>query len=53
VFRGSQLGSGRRSLAYRLRVAALDHTLGEEELAGIRQRCIEAVVREVGATLRS
>jgi phenylalanyl-tRNA synthetase beta chain len=53
VFRSPQLGDGRRSLAYRLRVAALDHTLTEDELADLRRRCIEAVETSVGATLRT
>ncbi|MDQ4097717.1 MAG: phenylalanine--tRNA ligase subunit beta, partial [Actinomycetota bacterium] len=53
VFRGPQLGEGRRSLAYGLRVAALDHTLSDEELADLRQRCIEEVERSAGATLRA
>jgi phenylalanyl-tRNA synthetase beta chain len=53
VFRGPQLGQGRRSLAYRLRVAARDHTLTDEELADLRRRCIDAAERAVGATLRT
>jgi phenylalanyl-tRNA synthetase beta chain len=53
VFRGPQLGEGRRSLAYRLRVAARDHTLTEDELAQLRGRCIAAVEQAVGATLRT
>ncbi len=53
VFRGPQLGEGRRSLAYRLRVAALDRTLTEEELADLRGRCIAAVEVSTGASLRS
>jgi phenylalanyl-tRNA synthetase beta chain len=53
VFRGPQLGEGRRSLAYRLRVAAADHTLTEDELAELRRRCIAAVEGAVGATLRT
>jgi len=53
VFRGSQLGEGRRSLAYRLRFAALDHTLTEAELAALRSTCIEAVESGLGARLRS
>ncbi|MGH9074891.1 MAG: phenylalanine--tRNA ligase subunit beta, partial [Acidimicrobiales bacterium] len=52
VYRGDQLGPGRRSVAYRLRLGALDHTLGEEELAGIRARCIEAVEESHRARLR-
>ena len=52
VFRGPQLGEGRRSLAYRVRVAAPDHTLSDEELAAVRERCIAAVTA-VGGTLRT
>jgi phenylalanyl-tRNA synthetase beta chain len=52
VFRGPQLGEGRRSLAYRLRFSALDHTLAEDELAALRSRCIEAVESALAARLR-
>jgi phenylalanyl-tRNA synthetase beta chain len=53
VFRGPQLGVGRRSLAFRLRFSALDHTLTDEELASVRQRCIEAVESGLPARLRT
>jgi phenylalanyl-tRNA synthetase beta chain len=52
VYRGSGIPDGRRSLAYRLRLEAHDHTLTDEELAEIRQRCIDAVESAHGATLR-
>ncbi|HEX2273414.1 MAG TPA: phenylalanine--tRNA ligase subunit beta [Acidimicrobiales bacterium] len=52
VFRGPQLGEGRRSLAYRLRFSALDHTLDEDELAALRTRCIKAVESTFPAWLR-
>ena len=52
VFRGAPIGSGRRSLAFRLRFGALDHTLSDAELAELRARCITAAEVEVGATLR-
>jgi phenylalanyl-tRNA synthetase beta chain len=52
VFRGAQLGDGRRSLAYRLRFSALDHTLSEAELAALRQGCIDAVQAAHPAELR-
>jgi phenylalanyl-tRNA synthetase beta chain len=52
VFRGPQLGEGRRSLAYRLRFNALDHTLTDEEVGEARRRCIEAVQSSLPATLR-
>jgi len=53
VYRGERLGAGRRSLAFRLRFRALDHTLGESELAGARQRAVEAVGAAHGGELRS
>ena len=51
VFRGPQLPGG-RSLAWRLRFSALDHTLGEEELTSLRLRCIDAVTSAHPARLR-
>lgn len=53
VFRGPQVGEGRRSLAFRLRFAALDHTLTDDERAALRQRAIDAVVAAHGAELRA
>ena len=52
VFRGDQLGPGRRSLAYRLRFNAVDHTLTDDEVAEVRGRCIAAVETQCAATLR-
>ena len=43
VYRGPSLTAGARSLAYRLRFCALDHTLGDEEIAHLRGTCIAAV----------
>jgi phenylalanyl-tRNA synthetase beta chain len=51
VYRGQGLPEGSRSLAYRLRFCALDHTLTDEEVAALRQAAIDAAV-DVGATLR-
>jgi len=53
VFRSTQLGEGRRGLAYRLRFSSLEHTLSEDELAEARQRCISQVESTLPATLRS
>jgi phenylalanyl-tRNA synthetase beta chain len=52
VYRGSGLQPGSRSLAYRLRLQASDRTLTDNEVADVRQRCIEAVVSATGASLR-
>jgi phenylalanyl-tRNA synthetase beta chain len=51
VFRAPQI-EGARSLAWRLRFSALDHTLGEEELTAVRLRCIDAVTAAHPARLR-
>ncbi|HEX3393083.1 MAG TPA: phenylalanine--tRNA ligase subunit beta [Acidimicrobiales bacterium] len=52
VFRGPQLGDHCRSLAFRLRFSALDHTLAEDELTARRAQCIDAVESAFGARLR-
>lgn len=52
VFRGAQVGEGRRSLAYRLRLQALDRTLTDAEIAEVRRQCIDAVESSHGASLR-
>jgi phenylalanyl-tRNA synthetase beta chain len=52
VFRSEQLGEGRRSLAYQIRLQAADRTLTDEEVAEVRGRCIEQVETAHGATLR-
>jgi phenylalanyl-tRNA synthetase beta chain len=53
VYRGEQVGPGRRSLAFRLRFRAVDHTLSDTELAAARRRAIEAVVSAHGGELRA
>jgi phenylalanyl-tRNA synthetase beta chain len=52
VYRGEQLGEGRRSLAYRLRFVAQDRTLTDADVAEARQRCITAAEQAHGAVLR-
>jgi phenylalanyl-tRNA synthetase beta chain len=52
VYRGDQLGEGKRSLAYALRLQAADRTMTDDEMGEIRQRCIDAVQAAHPATLR-
>ena len=52
-FRSDAFGSERRSLAFGLRFRAPDRTLTDEEVAVLRQGCIDAVIREHGASLRA
>ncbi|WP_172120847.1 phenylalanine--tRNA ligase subunit beta [Actinomyces faecalis] len=52
VFRGEQLGRGRKSLAFSLRLRG-DHTLTAEETASVRQRVVKRAAKRLGAELRS
>ena len=52
VYRGPGVPSSARSLAFRLRFVALDHTLTDAELAERRESCIRAVETAHAATLR-
>jgi phenylalanyl-tRNA synthetase beta chain len=52
VYRGATVPEGSRSLAFRLRFCALDHTVTDEEVGQLRTQCIGAVEREHRATLR-
>ncbi len=53
VFRGGQVGDGKKSLAYSITYQAADRTLTDAEVAGVRQKIIKRLEREVSATLRS
>jgi phenylalanyl-tRNA synthetase beta chain len=51
LYRGEQVGEGRKSLALRLTFRAADRTLTDEEV-GERRKAIEAAVEKIGASLR-
>jgi phenylalanyl-tRNA synthetase beta chain len=51
LYRGEQLGEGRKSLALRLSFRAADRTLTDEEV-GERRRAIESAVGRIGGSLR-
>jgi phenylalanyl-tRNA synthetase beta chain len=51
VYRGAGLPAESRSLAYRLRLQALDHTLSDVELTEVRNKVVAGVAK-LGATLR-
>ena len=53
VYRGVGVPERARSLAYHLRLCAMDRTLNDEEVAAVRARCIAAVEQAHGARLRS
>ena len=51
VYRGTGVAAGDRSLAFRLRLQAADHTLTDDELTAVRTKVVAAVTKQ-GATLR-
>jgi phenylalanyl-tRNA synthetase beta chain len=51
LYRGEQVGEGRKSLALRLTFRAPDRTLTDEEVAGLRER-IRSRLAEIGGSLR-
>ena len=52
VYEGPQVGEGKRSLAFTLRLRAPDRTLSAEELAAAREGALSEATRRVGAVLR-
>jgi len=52
VWRDASLGEGKRSLAFRARLRAGDHTLTEEEVSGVLERVAAAALARHGAVLR-
>ncbi|MCW2614099.1 MAG: pheT [Frankiales bacterium] len=53
VYTGPQVGEGKRSLAYALRLRAPDRTLTDVEVLGARDAAVAEAGRRVGAELRS
>ena len=52
VYRGPGVGEGERSLGFRMRFCAMDHTLTDAEVAELRRRSLEAVESALPARLR-
>jgi len=53
LYRGEQIGGGRKSLACRLTYQADDRTLTDDDAAKIRACVVKALAQELGATLRA
>jgi phenylalanyl-tRNA synthetase beta chain len=53
VFRGVQVGEGRKSVALHLAFQAPDRTLTDEEAAALRERIVGALAERFGAELRA
>jgi len=53
IYRGGQIGPGKKSLAYSLTYQAADRTLTDSDAAQIRQRIVRRLEQDLGAKLRS
>ena len=53
IFRGEQIGEGKKSMAYGLTYQAFDRTLTDKDAAQIRNKIIRRLEQELGAKLRS
>ncbi|MGA7194264.1 MAG: phenylalanine--tRNA ligase subunit beta [Anaerolineales bacterium] len=52
VYRGDQIGAGKKSLAYGLTYQAADKTMTDAEAAALRNKIVKRLEQEVGAKLR-
>jgi len=52
IYRGDQIGKGKKSLAYSLTYQPTDKTFTDHDVAQIRQRIIRRLEQELGAKLR-
>ena len=53
VYRGDQVGAGRKSVALRLAFRSPERTLSDEDAAALRARIVAEVDRRLGGTLRA
>jgi phenylalanyl-tRNA synthetase beta chain len=53
IFKGKQIGEGKKSLAFSLTYIAPDHTLTDKEVLKLRNKIIRLLDQELGAKLRS
>lgn len=53
IYRGDQIGKGKKSLAYQLRYQHPERTLTDDEVAKVRDKIVERLEQELAAKLRS
>ena len=52
VYRGDQIGAGKKSLAYSLTYQNPERTLTDKDAAKLRNKIVKRLARELGAQLR-
>jgi phenylalanyl-tRNA synthetase beta chain len=52
LYRGEQVGAGKKSLAYRLTFQSDEGTLTDKDAEKIRTKIVKRLAKEVGAVLR-
>jgi len=53
VYRGTQVGEGRKSIAYAVSFQSPERTLSDEDAAALRERIATALEKRFGAELRT
>lgn len=53
IFSGEQLGAGKKSLAFSLKIRSAEDTLSADEIQAVRNRIIKATAKKFKATLRA
>lgn len=53
IFSGEQLGAGKKSLAFSLKIRSAEGTLSADEIQAVRNRIIKATAKKFKATLRA
>ena len=53
IYRGANIGEGKKSLAFSMKMRAADRTLTAEETASLRKRIVKKAGKKFGAELRS
>ena len=52
VYRGGQVGEGRKSLAFAVSFQSPERTLSDDDAAALRKKIVEALAERFGAELR-
>ena len=53
VYRGEQVGEGRKSIAFSVSFQSHERTLSDEDAAALREKIVDALAERFGAELRA